>query len=479
MIAAIAPRVCVIASFLVLLAIAPALRGHESDNVPIAIVGATAIHPEPGAAAEAVGDTTIVIHGHRVVSVTASRDAPLPQGTKIIDAHGKWVIPGLIDAHVHFFQSGNLYARPDIADFTAWMPFAQETARNKARLPFTFRAWLASGVTSVLDIGGPLWNFQVRERARATTAAPRVAVAGPLVSMVARPQLDLGDPPIVKVASPEEARAQVARELPYRPDYIKVWFIHEPGDDLAQQEAIVKAAGEAAHAAGVRFAVHATELEVAKAALRAGADYLVHSVMDEPVDDEFIAAARRADVLYCPTLFVLNGYAASLSDRWEPTDAERRFADPQVLNAMGDLKVIPRDRMPAWVARLMERGGAARVSRTALDNLARVSSAGVRVVMGTDAGNIGTLHGPSVFREMALMARAGMTPLQILRAATVNGAVAMNMPDDIGAIQAGRLADLVILDADPLASIDNLARIHAVIKDGVRFDPDALMREAR
>jgi imidazolonepropionase-like amidohydrolase len=324
-----------------------------------------------------------------------------------------------------------------------------------------------------------MWNFQVRERARETTAAPRVAVAGPLVSMVARPQLDLGDPPIVKVGSPEEARALVARELPYRPDYIKVWFIHEPGDDLTQQEVIVKAAGDAAHAAGVRFAVHATELEVAKAALRAGADYLVHSVMDAPVDDEFIAAARRADVLYCPTLFVSDGYAAALSGRWEPTDAERRFADPQVLNAMSDLKVIPRDRMPGWVARLIERGDAPGVPRIAFGNLARVSRAGIRVVMGTDAGNIGTLHGPSVFREMALMARAGMTALQILRAATVNGAAAMNMANDIGAIEAGRLADLVILDADPLATIDNLARIHAVMKDGVLFDPDVLMRAAR
>src|SRR5690348_813841 len=171
MIAGIASRVFVIASFVGLLAIAPTLHGEESADVPIAIVGAIAIHPEPGAAGESVADTTIVIRGHRIVSVTAARDAPLPPGAKIIDGHGKWVIPGLIDAHVHFFQSGNLYARPDIADFTAWMPFAQETARNKARLPVTFKAWLASGVTSVLDIGGPLWNFEVRERAREATAA--------------------------------------------------------------------------------------------------------------------------------------------------------------------------------------------------------------------------------------------------------------------------------------------------------------------
>jgi len=258
-----------------------------------------------------------------------------------------------------------------------------------------------------------------------------------------------------------------------------VWFIHEGGDDLAQQEAIVKAAGDAAHAGGVRFAVHATELAVAKAALRAGADYLVHSVMDEPIDDEFIALARGADVLYCPTLFVLNGYALALSNRWAATAAERRFADPQVLSAMSDLQRIPRALLPPGVAYAMEHGAATGVPQVALDNVRRVAAAGIRVVMGTDAGNIGTLHGPSVFREMELMTRAGLTPLQVLRAATTDGAAAMNMQDRIAALVPGALADLVILDADPLAGIENLSSVHRVVKDGEVFDPDELMRSVR
>ena len=119
------------------------------------------------------------------------------------------------------------------------MPYAKEVERNKARLPATFKVWLASGVTSVVDVGGPFWNFEVRDAARKSPAAPRVALAGPLISMIDRAKLDLGDPPIIKVTSADEARALVKRELARKPDFIKVWFIHQPGDDLAAQEAIV------------------------------------------------------------------------------------------------------------------------------------------------------------------------------------------------------------------------------------------------
>ena len=98
--------------------------------------------------------------------------------------------------------------------------------------------------------------------------------------------------------------------------------------------------------------------------------------------------------------------------------------------------------------------------------------------MGTDAGNIGVLHGPSVFREMRLMRDAGLTPAQILRTATTNGAKAMHR-DDLGAIAQGKLADLVLLDADPLASVDNLAHATTVFKDGVAYDPKALIDSIR
>ena len=450
---------------LALLCVAP--PGAHAADAALAIVGVTLVHPQRGAVEASVPDQTVVIADGRIIDIGASATVSVPSGAAVVDGRGRWLIPGMIDAHVHFDLSGTLYARPDIADLSRWVSFAAEQSRHRARLDQTFLAWLRSGVTGVVDVGGAPWTFAVREAARGNPLAPRIAVAGPLVSMVARPQLDSGGPLIVKVDSPEQARTLVRKTLASDPDFIKVWFIHRPGDDLAAQEAIVRAAGEEAHAGGARFAVHATELAVAKAALRAGADFLVHSVEDEPVDDEFIALARERRVLYCPTLFVYEGYSLALSDRWQPTAAERRYADPEALARMDDLSELPREQLPAWVRRAIEQGGPWSQAPHAAHNLRRVLDAGIRVVVGSDAGNIGTLHGPGIFREMASMADAGMSPLEILRAATVDGAHALGLAGEAGVIAEGALADLVVLDADPLADVGNLARIHRVIKNGL------------
>jgi len=448
------------------------------SNVTV-INGVTLIHPEREGAAAVEPMATLVIQGDRIQLAGAGITLELPQGAKIIDGRGKWVVPGLVDSHVHFFQSGNPYTRPDGADFNAVVPYKDEVARNKARLPATFKVWLASGVTGVVDIGGPFWNFDVRDLAVASDAAPRMAVAGPLFSFVSRPALDLGDPPIVETDTIEAAQALIAKELDRKPDYFKVWFIHQKGDDLAAQEAVVKSIGDAAHAAGRKLAVHATELLVAKAALRAGADFLVHSVFDQPVDDEFVALAKKNGVIYCPTLFVTDGYLLTLSNTWKATPEEARRADPQILAAMDDLGEIPADKMPERVAKLVAEPRVPVPPKIAMENLKKLQDAGVTIAMGTDAGNIGTLHGPSIHREMKMMVDAGLTPLEVLRSATKNGAKALGLEGKAGEIKAGMLADLVILDADPLADIGNLAHVHRTIKNGVMYDPEQLMESIR
>ena len=439
----------------------------------LAIVGATVVD---GTAAP-IPDAVVLIRGDRIQAVGARAQVALPKGITIVDGRGKWVAPGLVDAHVHFFQSGSAYTRPDVVDLRKLRPYEREIALLKAALPRTFARYLLCGVTSVVDVGGPFWNFEVRDSAARTALAPRVAVAGPLVSTVARPELDIGDPPIVKTSTPEEARALVRRELARKPDLMKVWFVvrslgNESLDDLAAGKALVAATVDEARKGGVRTAVHATELETARAAVEAGAAVLVHSVFDKPVDDAFVDLLKRRGVVYIPTLFVRTGYTLVLTGSFTPTPAERRWADPDVLATFDEVKSRPE------LASRPRRTPDPESERVPLQNLKRLSDAGVTIAAGTDAGNIGTLHGPSIFRELRLMVDAGLTPREVLASATAGGARVMGREKDLGAVAPGKLADLLILDRDPLADVANLEAIHRVVKGGRVFTPEELARVA-
>jgi imidazolonepropionase-like amidohydrolase len=316
-----------------------------------------------------------------------------------------------------------------------------------------------------------MWNFEVRDRAARTALAPRVAVAGPLVSTVARPQLDLGDPPIVKVDSPAEARALVVREAARKPDFIKIWFIQRPGDDPAAGRALLDAVVDEARRAGLRVAVHATELAGARMAVDAGAAILVHSVFDQPVDDAFVAAVRDKGVLYVPTLFVVKGYDLVLSGRFAPTAAEARLGDPDALRSFEDIKSFAEFKGTG-------RSSSDAALKTGSENLRRLAAAGALIAAGTDAGNIGTLHGPSIYRELRLMAEAGMSRSQVLSAATLGGARVMGRETELGTLGAGKLADLLILDGDPTADLSVLESPREIIKAGRILSRDELRRAA-
>ncbi|HEV7498444.1 MAG TPA: amidohydrolase family protein, partial [Vicinamibacteria bacterium] len=358
-----------------------------------------------------------------------------------------------------------------VIDLRAHRSYDQEIAGVKRRLPQAFARYLLCGITSVADAGGPMWNFEVRDLAARTALAPRVAVAGPLVSTVARPQLDLGDPPIVKVDSPAEARALVSREAERRPDFTKIWFIQRPGDDPAAGRALLDAVVDESRRHGLRVAVHATELAGARAAVDAGAAILVHSVFDQPVDDAFVAAVRDKGVLYVPTLFVTRGYDLVLSGRFVPTAAERRLADPDALQTIAELPTLPEFK-PQPRPQTEER------IKTASDNLRRLAAAGARIAVGTDAGNIGTLHGPSFFRELRMMVDAGLTPSQVLSAATRGGARVMGREAELGTLAPGMLADLIVLDGDPTIDLGVLEAPREVVKGGRIVPQDELRRAA-
>ncbi len=452
----------------------------------IALVSGTLINP---GTSQIVQNATIVIDGDRITAAGDAKTITAPKGARVIDCKGKFILPGYVDTHVHFFQSGDLFTRPDAVDLTKVRPYADEVAWIKKNLPDTFARYLRSGITSVVDVGGPFWNFEVRKTANATAKAPRVAVAGPLISSVSRPQLDLGDPPIVKIDTPEQAREFVQKLAGQNPDLVKIWYIVDKDHPVDSFRPIVRAAVEESHARKLRVAVHATELETARASVEEGADVLVHSVTDKEVDDAFVKLLKEHHTILTPTLVVFERYGRTFANKLNLTPEEKAWGNPEVIASL-DVTKLPPEQLPDRIKTALADPNAAldrikKIHEVALKNLKTLEDAGVTIAAGTDAGNIDTIHGPALFREFQLMKEAGLTPMQILQCATANAAKLfggqtgahigeIDNPERIGA--GGYFADLVILGSNPLDDISHASDIDIVIKNGVGYQADSILR---
>jgi len=443
----------------------------------IALVGGTVIKPADG---KVMPNATVVINGDKIENVTMGKQSAAALG-KQIDCAGKFILPGYIDTHIHFFQSGDLFTRPDSADLNSVRAYKDEVAWVKSHLNDVFARYLRSGITSVVDVGGPFWNFEVRKVANATAKAPRVAVAGPLISSVSRPKLDLGDPPIVKIDTPEQAREFVRKLAAQNPDLVKIWYIVDKDQPVESFRPIVRATVEESHAHKLRVAVHATELETARAAVEEGADVLVHSVIDKPVDDAFVKLLKDRHTILCPTLVVFERYSRTFSHQLNLTPEEKAWGNPEVIASL-DVTKIPQNKLPDRIKNALAKPDEAldRIKKTydvALPNLKTLEDAGVTIAAGTDAGNIGTIHGPALFREFQLMKEAGLTPMQILQCTTANAAKLFGGETGahIGKIENGYLADLVILNSNPLDDIAHASDIDRVIKNGVLYPANSIL----
>ena len=443
----------------------------------ISLVGGTVINPADG---KVLPNATVVIDGDKIERVAIGKQDAGALG-KQIDCVGKFILPGYIDTHIHFFQSGDLFTRPDGTDLNSVRPYKDEVAWVKGHVNDVFARYLRSGITSVVDVGGPFWNFEVRKTANATAKAPRVAVAGPLISSVSREKLDLGDPPIVKIDTPDQAREFVRKLAEQKPDLVKIWYIVDNDHPVESFRPIVRATIEESHAHKIRVAVHATELETARAAVEEGADVLVHSVTDNPVDDAFVKLLKDRHTILCPTLVVFERYGQTFSHQLNLTPEEKAWGNPEVIATL-DVTKIPQDKLPERIKNALAKPDEAldRINKTydvALPNLKRLEDAGVTIAAGTDAGNIGTIHGPALFREFQLMKEAGLTPMQILQCATVNAAKLFggNTGAHIGQIAPGHFADLVILNSNPLDDIAHASDIDMVIKNGVVYPADSIL----
>src|SRR5882757_2395622 len=393
-------RICIVLSVLLAVSIARAEK--------ISLVGATVINPADG---KVVPNATVVINGDKIERVSMGKQDAATLGTQF-SCVGKFILPGYIDTHVHFFQSADLFTRPDGADFNSVRPYKEEVAWIKSHVDDDFARYIRSGITSVVDVGGPMWNFDVRKTANATAKAPRVAVAGPLISSVSREKLDLGDPPIVKIDTPDQARDFVRKLAAQNPDLVKIWYIVDKDHPVDAFRPIVHATIEESHAHKIRVAVHATELETARAAVEEGADVLVHSVTDKEVDEAFVQLLRERHTILTPTLVVFERYGQTFANKLNLTPEEKAWGNPDVIATL-DVTKIPSDKLPERIKTALSKPDEAldRIKKTydvAFKNLKTLEDAGITIAAGTDAGNIGTIHGPALFREFQLMKEAGL-----------------------------------------------------------------------
>lgn len=433
---------------------------------PRALVGATLVD---GTGAPPVPDAVVVLRDGKVDCAGPRAACPVPAGVDVTDLKGLWITPGLVDAHVHFSQTGWADGRPDSLDVRAQHPY-EEVVSGLARHPGRFgRSYLCSGVTAVFDVGGYAWTLGLPAWSEASTEVPHVAAAGPLLSTIDH-WLNLpAERQFMVLSDADAARAEVRYLADRGSAAVKVWYIVDKDHPVEKSAAAVHAAGEEARARKLPLIVHATGLDEAKEALRAGAKLLVHSVGDQPVDDEFLDLAKKNGAIYCPTLTVFRGYlrmsVGAVRHEAPKVDDPNGCLDPATLARVAETAKVT---APVSAERLQAReAGVANVEKLTAANLKKVFDAGIPIAMGTDAGNPLTLHGPSVYAEMESMQAAGLTPLQVLTASTLGGARAMGREKDFGTVEKGKQADLLIVGADPTKDVANLRQVRWVVRSGV------------
>jgi imidazolonepropionase-like amidohydrolase len=438
---------------------------------PRAITGATLIDGRGGAP---VPNATIVMRDGKIDCAGA---CSVPEGVDVVDAKGMWVTPGLIDAHVHFSQTGWADGRPDSIDVRAAHPYEKTIAENRRDPERYGRSYVCSGVTSVWDVGGYTWTLGLRDRFEPNSAVPHVEAAGPLLSTLDHWLNLAAERQFMVLKDEKSARDEVQYLAAQGTSAVKVWWIVSPTLTIDAAAPAVAAAADEAHKNGLPLIVHATGLAEAKAALKAGANVLVHNVDDLPVDDEFIELARKNNAILIPTLTVVGGYGRMMhgvADRKPPAvDDPNGCVDRATLakvaeTATLDASLVAADRLGRMDQRI------ARIAAVSTANLKKLSDAGVPIATGTDAGNPLTLHGPAIYAEMEAMQKSGMTPMQVIVSSTAIAARAMGHEKRAGTIEKGKDADLVLVGGDPSSDVANFRKVRYVVRSGVLRSIDDL-----
>ncbi len=404
----------------------------------------------------------LVIRDNRIDSLEPDDERfTTPANAIVEDWTGRFIVPGLIDSHVHWGGSGGVSEAP--------------IERTDDRLMHDLTGTLASGVTSVVSLTDDLTEMQglAAAVARGVQTAPRTFFAGPSVTAHGgHPTEMFGFLPGLaerltrQVDTPEAARAAIAELDRARVDLVKL--VLEPGVESQlprMKEEVFRAAVDEAKKRRLRTTVHVGTDADAVLAVEAGANGIEHA--SRGLTDRTLALMAARRVWFTPTNVVLDfPWKRRVADGLDLL-VNRRVA-PGLLESMRD----PASPLMTFIngERAAGLDGAHRGS---LDQTRRAIRAGVPILAGSDAGNPLTFHGVSLVRELELLAEAGMPLGDVLRAATSRAADRLGQPT-LGRIGAGAVADLVVLDADPLEGVGAYRQVRAVYLGGRRLDAEAL-----
>ncbi len=425
----------------------------------------------------------ILIEGDKISKISSGKIKKDGVTPSIIDGTNKFLMPGMIDTHIHFFQTGSLYTRPDAIDMTKVFSYEDEIQFAKDIIPDNFKRYLRLGITSVMDVGGPFYNFKVRDSIAKNNLSPNVYVTGPLFSPYQPKAFSkLEDIPIEKITSKEEATELFNKMLAYKPDFIKIWYIANKDMPAEQTYPVVEHISQLTHKNNLKLTVHATDLKTAKLAVKAGADILVHSVRDQLVDKEFINMLEDNNVTYIPTLIVSRNYGKAFLANPGNHPQDLAFAHPTVYRTLTDLNRFSDEEVPKRIRdlrkdsqRLEERYQ--KGDSVMLLNLEKLTKEGINIATGTDAGNIGTVHASSYIQEIEAMKKANISNFDIIKASTINAAKGFGLDAKIGSVAEGKMADLVILNSNPIEDLQHLNTISEVIKSGKILGAKDLIKE--
>jgi imidazolonepropionase-like amidohydrolase len=388
----------------------------------------------------------VTVDGGRVSWVGPLDRLKAPAGAQSIDLSGKYVIPGLIDAHVHLGLVHGL--TQDVRFYT------------KDLVQRQLGVYAAYGITSVLVLGtDPDLIFGIRDdQRRGTRVSTRVFTAGQ--GLVYQGSYGGVAGLNGRVANPAEARAAVDAQVAKGVDVIKFWVDDEFGSLPSRMPPeVTQAIIDEAHRHHLRAVAHVFYLDDARTLVKQGVDALAHSVRDKPVDQAFVdemkahqtwqlaeTLSREASFTYSTLPFLKEPFFT-------------RAIAPATLETLSGSKYAQDRAAAPNFARYPA------VLQTALQNTQREAAAGIMLGMGTDSGPAGRFPGYFAHWELELMVQAGLTPLQALTAATGSNARFLGARD-LGTLQPGSWADLVVLDRDPLADIRNTRSIHSVYIGG-------------